>query len=287
MGSIDNGLAIVSNGLFTSVTGGGSLIAPLQPSILSVQSMPNAAIQVNIAFNGMTASFSVYRSLVGASGPWTLVGTVSPSAVSFLDTIGTYATQAWYQITATNAAGTSPASTVIMGSTASDPATMLVKTNIRNAIKLGLNSIVKGNPCGLYTFKNTVRLVCDPPQSPVSFAEIPAINLFFGKETTSEQTINNGDNRGLLDQTFEAVMDCYLNDADNPALAQESILADIQAYFGLNYWIPDQYGNKTVHNCLVTSAEPFGLKLQNPTCMMSITLKVRYRLSRTNPTQII
>ena len=67
--------------------------------------------------------FYVYRSTVGASGPWTLVQTVpaqtatAPSTVTFTNTLLNPNTPYWYKVSAFNATGASAYTNVVTGTT--------------------------------------------------------------------------------------------------------------------------------------------------------------------------
>ena len=163
----------------------------------------------------------------------------------------------------------------------------LNRTRIREAVKLGLKTIIKGNVVGDYAYRNTVSEVGDPPKSPAEFRELPGVNIFPGNENSAEgAVIPNGDNRGLLHNSFEMRLEIYFNSVDDPALAQEGMAADIKAYFGNNNSIPDINGDATAFNCIYQGWEPYGLNLDSPKYGITITFKVWYRESIKNPTQL-
>lgn len=260
---------------------------PDTPSIRSVETISETTLRINLPFASMAKSILIYRADT-ETGTYDYLATVNSPGVSYDDTTLSADTVRWYKIISTNGAMVSDPSAAMSGVTAHSSSSMLVRTNIREAIKRGLLSIQKGVACGNYTFKSTVYEVCDPPKAPNEFKELVAINLFFGDERSVESALMvQGDNRGMYQMSVDMTLDCFLNSNDEPSLTQEKILADTIAYFGKNYHIPDQYGNATVFQVLYESSSPFGMKIQNPDCGVTINFKVWYRMVRLDPTKLI
>jgi hypothetical protein len=188
----------------------------------------------------------------------------------------------WYKITACNSAGESAKSDASYGTTSDSSATVLVKTNIRKAIKSGLLTIIKGNACGAYSYKHTLREVCDPPKAPNTFRELAGVNIIIGDETAS--VITKGDNKGVLHNEFNLELDVFFNAVDNTTLIQEEYLADLQAYFGVNYFIPDENGTATAFDCVYQSSTHYGLNISSPNYGITARFKVWYRQQIINPT---
>ena len=159
------------------------------------------------------------------------------------------------------------------------PTDMPVRSEIRQAAIYGLKTMT---PTTGYYFD--MKHVFDPPNDMVNIHEYPSVNIF----TDDEACANVADvklegNEGLLHNQMTLRFDCYLNDINNPALAQDKMLADVQKYFGTNYKIPDSNGDPTCHECYYDSCDPWGTERTVPNCGITVRFKVWYRQKRTNP----
>ena len=165
-----------------------------------------------------------------------------------------------------------------------------VRTAIREAVKFGLNTIIKGNTIspssGTYTYNNTIRNIGDPPKSPNEFKNFPAVNIYLGDENNTKAAITSNaftfGNENLLYNSFVLHLDFFIK-SNTVALAQENILADVQAYFGTYWNIPDSGGTATAFNSIYKSSEVFGIKGKSPTCGISIDFNVNYRQFAQSP----
>ena len=260
---------------------GGGLTAPPIPAVRSVETISDTILRIDVPLNLRTDFYLVYSSVDNYT---TSIGRIDPPYIYLDDTVGVAGTTRSYKILAGNTVGNSAKSDAVSGTTATSRTASLAKTRIREAIKYGLGTIIAGTPIGDYTFQSTIREVCDPPKHPQGFRECIAVNLLFGKDQSAESSVmKQGDNQGLLHESFIVTLDCYMNENDDPALAQDKLLADLQAYFGKYSYIPDAYGNATAFNCIFQDAIPFGLKIQNPNCGITVTFRVWYRIYRSNP----
>jgi hypothetical protein len=117
--------------------------------------------------------------------------------------------------------------------------------------------------------------------------EFPFINLDFGVEDCANWRVGDhlqtGGNRAKLQNTLQIVMDCFLRDVNDSALAQERMLADIQKRFGNYYWVPDSGGTRTVFNCIYHSSEQWGVTVNKPIIGITVTYVVWYRQLLTDP----
>lgn len=160
-----------------------------------------------------------------------------------------------------------------------------VKTNIRTVgIPALLKRIQSGVDSGngwLYTNTIGANNIGDPPKSPEQMGELPFINLHFGDESCANANtgaaLQTGGNRQLWHNSFDLEMDVFMS-AEDVALAQENMLADVLAAFGNDYTIAG-----TVFSCAYKSSVNFGLETNRPNCGITIVFTVWYRIYQTNP----
>ena len=159
-----------------------------------------------------------------------------------------------------------------------------IRTTIRDGVKTLLKRIIINNDSGMgYLYQNTLtnNNFADPPASVENMREFPFINIFFGDENCANSdmgaALQTGGNRQLWHNKFELLLDCYLHSEDQ-GVAQDRILADLQAVFGNDYTI-----DNTVFSCAYVSSTPFGIEVQRPNCGISVSFNVWYRIYQTNP----
>ncbi len=178
------------------------------------------------------------------------------------------------------------------------PSVLPVRSRIRDAVLYSLRNRILANGTAIrYSdagnttvssegYYNTVTRAFDPPRTYEQFDEYPSINVFIdGESCDSASNVNTDQNQALLHNSFILQMDCFLNDINDPALAQDKILHDIQKFFGINYYIPDESGNATAFNCYYDSSSPFGTDRTSPNSGITIRYRIWYRQQLTNPSQ--
>jgi len=161
-----------------------------------------------------------------------------------------------------------------------------IRTHIRdNGIKILLKRIIAGANSGTgYTYVNTIRdqNIGIPVTSVERMREFPFVNVYFDTEdcanSNASAALQTGGNRQLWHNTIALVLDCWLVGAEDQQLAQDNILADIQAAFGNDYTI-----NNTVFSCAYAGSTPFGTEVNRPDCGITIRMNVWYRIFQTNP----
>ena len=158
-----------------------------------------------------------------------------------------------------------------------------VRTNLRETLKYNLGLITTTNG-----YNRTIRDIGDPPKSPENFKEFPAVNIDFGTERAANANPGGhtqyGANLWIYENQIDVVMDFFMV-AENMSLEQETILADVQKYFGTghNYAIPTAAGVHTVLDFIYIESTPFGLKVNRPNCGIQIIYRAWYRQRGDNP----
>ncbi len=176
------------------------------------------------------------------------------------------------------------------------PTTLPIRTQIRQAILFSLRNRMKvggaairysdaGNteeyPDGFY---NTMRAAYDPPRTYEQFDSYPCCNVFINSEFNETAAISQGEeNQALNPLNFDLTIECFLNDSNDPAGAQDKVLADLQTLLGINYYIPDENGVSVAFNCLYLRSNTFGTNRTVPNIGIEVIFKVWYRIQLTNP----
>jgi hypothetical protein len=158
-----------------------------------------------------------------------------------------------------------------------------VKDNIADAVQFGLQQITVANG-----YANTIANVYDPPKDIGAMSEFPCFNYYEGPDDCSnasnpgshEQT---GGNQCKLFNSFIIELDGYVNDMNTPRKARNSLLADVQKYFGLHWNIPDITGIPSAFSSLYIGSVPFGETINAPQLGVSIRIKVWYDQKLTDP----
>lgn len=166
-----------------------------------------------------------------------------------------------------------------MAAPSSNPA----RSVIRTAAIWGLNNQIT-NAKGYYSNK---VWAFDPARTMEQMVEFPSVNVFIDEEQCATAAdVKLEGNEGLLHNSFILRFECFLNDVNSPALAQDRMLADIQKYFGTNYKIDNSEGTPTCHECYYDSSDPWGTDRTKPNVGITVNYRVWYRQKRTNPTQL-
>ncbi len=183
-------------------------------------------------------------------------------------------------------------------SAATAVSTLPIRSQIRNAALYALrNRLISGGEAIAYKdgnettvategYYNTVARAYDPPRDYERFDEFPCFNVSILDENSSVQSHEQcSPGNGNIYNSFTLEMTGYIQDNNDPALAQDKLLADVQKYFGINYWIPDSEGRATATVCSYESCEPFGTEDNRPRTGVIIRYKVWYDQKLTNPSQ--
>lgn len=158
------------------------------------------------------------------------------------------------------------------------PAAQTVREKIRAAAAYGIkNTIAKSN--GYYNNIGEVNV------EDVEFAErknFPSIDLVWGDEIYTND-VPGSHTTGAYEKIADLFIEGWFHEAEDMTLEKEKLIADIEKYFGTNYWIPDSSGNQTAFNCMLTKNSHFGGENNKPKGGISMLLKVYYRIELTNP----
>ncbi len=155
-----------------------------------------------------------------------------------------------------------------------------VREKIRAAAAWGIaNTITKAN--GYYNNIGEVNV------QEVSYSKrkrFPSIDLLWGNEKYLSD-VPGGHTTGAYEKMAPLYIECWIEEAESDTMTvfRETIIADIEKYFGTNYYIPDSDGNWTAFNCMLNNNNLFGMTENNPKAGVELQLDVYYRIDLTNP----
>jgi hypothetical protein len=154
---------------------------------------------------------------------------------------------------------------------------MSARTSLRNAIKLCVLEIT-----GTGAYNYNYRQVYDPPTNMEQMFEYPSVNILYGTERRLGNTHKIGNNP-LYDLILPVQFDIFLHDINNTTLAQDKALADLQRYFGFNYYVRPTGGAMTAFEAVYLSATPWGTEIEIPNCGISIDFELYYSIRVNDP----
>lgn len=172
-----------------------------------------------------------------------------------------------------------------------------VRSRIRQAILYALrNRIKSGEPTVRHSASSTgivsnegyyltILDAFDPPRTVEQMVQFPSINVFCINEVCED--INNTQiqqNTSLISNSFILRLECFIHNENDPALECDKLLADLQRYFGTNYFIPDENGNATAMAIYYAGHEILGTEMTRPNIYMNVDFKIWYRQRTNNPT---
>jgi len=155
-----------------------------------------------------------------------------------------------------------------------------VRSRIRKAAVWGLgNEITTANG-----YWNTVTRAYDPPRGYEDFDEFPCFNIAAeGEECENAFDPNKGQQSQRLKIGTTLLITAFISDNNDPALAQDKLLADVQRYFGNNFTIPDEDGVGLALSCYYLGSTPFGTGQAQPNVGIEINYQIWYRQFLTDP----
>lgn len=157
-----------------------------------------------------------------------------------------------------------------------------VKTNIRTALSYNLKQITIANG-----YFNTVGQVFYSIPTRGAIQDYPSCVLLWG-ETPTETPEGTGSrvdqSDSLLHKLASLTTLWYLKEGNDPALAREQLLADVEYRIGNYSHIPDSLGARTCLHAWIDSEEPISWNYNEPLIGQKIDIKIRYRQQITDPT---
>lgn len=163
-----------------------------------------------------------------------------------------------------------------------------IRTNIRSALAYGIkNNIKKGN--GYFNDIGEVHVNAVASNSRRN--NYPSIDIIWLRERYTNN-IKGGNSLGGYNKIATVALLCYLfadacapNNVGEIVLLRENIIADLEKYFGINFFIPDQAGNRTAFNCIINSNTVHGIQATEPYGPVEVELEIYYRIELADPTQ--
>lgn len=162
-----------------------------------------------------------------------------------------------------------------------------IRTKIREALAFQIKNTIRIDN-GFFLDIGEVNV-----NGPINNAQrkaFPSVDILFVQEryTNSFQGGNSlgGYNKFatvfIIGNLFED--DCKFNQGDM-VLLRENFVADIEKLMGINFFIPDNLGNRTAFNSILTSNRVFGIEATKPRGGVEMELEISYRIELADPTQ--
>lgn len=164
-----------------------------------------------------------------------------------------------------------------------------VRTKIREALANGIKTtITKSNGY----FNNIGEVHVNAATNNTSRKAYPSIDVIWIDERYTNN-FQGGNSLGGYNKFARVMIDCHLfddqcsMDPQDIVLVRETILADMEKYFGTFYYLPDPIEGRaeTAFNTIITSNNIFGIEATEPKGGIEITLDISYRILLTDPTQ--
>ena len=176
------------------------------------------------------------------------------------------------------------------------PTTNPVYTRIRKAAIYGIENRIKPSLAAIrysdggneteyqdayyYDWKRAF----DPPRNFEKFQEFPSCNVMVENDVSfNRENTQLDQNQAKLVNVFNLMFDCVSSNVNDPALTRDRMLADLQTYFGLNYYIADEDGAQTAFCTYYDSSTPFGIESTTNRVGITVRFKVWYKQTLTNP----
>lgn len=165
-----------------------------------------------------------------------------------------------------------------------------VRTKIREALANGIKTTI--NKSNGY-FNDVGEVHVNVATSNNDRKAYPSIDITWIRERYTNN-FSGGNSVGGYNKFATILLDCYLLgddcndfDAQDIVLARETMLADLEKYFGTFYYLPDpvESRNETAFNTIITSNNIFGINATSPRGGMVVEIEVSYRIELKDPTQ--
>lgn len=162
-----------------------------------------------------------------------------------------------------------------------------IRTRIREAIAYGVkNTITKSNGY----FNDIGEVFVNAVASNSKRNNYPSIDVTWIRERYTN-SIQGGNSQGGYNKIASIMLDCYIFEEgckaspEDVVLARENIIADIEKYFGTNFFIPNSLGVRTAMNSILINNIAHGIQATEPYGSVEMELEVYYRILLTDPTQ--
>lgn len=142
------------------------------------------------------------------------------------------------------------------------------KTRLRKALAYNFSKITQAEG-----YKNDIGDIYTSYVDRGRVANWPAVVLVPGVE----RVINEDMSDDLLHKELDISGMVYLKETEDPDLAREEMLADIETMIGINFTLQDEAGDESCLVCWITGSEPFGMVANEPQIGFAFGIKIRYR----------
>jgi len=155
-----------------------------------------------------------------------------------------------------------------------------VRTNLRLALKACVEEMTVAAGYN-YTYAD----VFEPPINMEAMVQYPTVNILLGREDRLGD--RHSGNNPTLDILMPVQFDVFLNSQNDTSLAQDKAIADLQKYFGANYYIKPSASDRTAFNCIWLASTIWGTERETPNCGVSVDFEVFYSIKLNDPDSMV
>lgn len=142
------------------------------------------------------------------------------------------------------------------------------KTRLRKALVYNFSKITEEEG-----YRNNIGDIYTAYVDRGRIANWPAVCIIPGVE----RVLNEDMSEDLLHKEIDISGMAYIRETDDPDLAREELLADIETMIGRNFTLQDEAGDESCLVCWMTGCEPFGMVANEPQIGFVFGIKIRYR----------
>jgi len=162
---------------------------------------------------------------------------------------------------------------------------LMTPQSVREKIRAGLAYGLKYNLTKSTGYFNDIGEVNVEPKSFALRKNFPSIDVIWDSEKYTNG-VSGGNTLGAYEKISTLFIDVWFqeNDILDRVLQRETIVSDLEKYFGINYRLPQaDNSNSGAFTCILESNKIFGMQENKSQGGISLVLKVYYRIDISNP----
>ncbi len=131
---------------------------------------------------------------------------------------------------------------------------------------------------------NSFQKIYTRPVNIEQVENFPAIEVTWNERFTNSQ--QGGNSLGFYNRIADVRLRIMLKETESVPMTQlkERVIADMEKYFGINFFVPNSAGTATIFNCVLESNDVVGAGTLRPLGEVEVRLKIYYRTSTTGMT---
>lgn len=153
-----------------------------------------------------------------------------------------------------------------------------VRRLVRQALVSGLESITTANG-----YNRTIQHAYPEIKSFEQMTEFPSVNIDWRREEYLN-AIPGGHSAGFLIKNARVLLDFHVETPEGIETERNRIVADVDKYFGNNYYLPASGGNATAVNVVPEDSFVWGIESSEPYGGITIPIRIEYKQNILDPT---